>query len=176
MHLWDVAMNGVRRPTQSPGRASHLPMLWAIGGAVALAIGGLANTVVTRSLARILATNARMDGNSYFVVGHLHYALSLAMVFVFFAAWYYLFPKLTGYAYSGLLGKIHFWLLSIGVIVTLVPLNLLVASAVQQPTDVAEQFRYWALMARIGSYISAASTLVFIANMVLSLLRRRPAG
>jgi cytochrome c oxidase subunit I len=156
--------------------ASHTPKLWLIGCVVIFAIGGLANVVATRILARILATNAGADGNTYFVVGHLHYGFSLAAVFVFFAAWYHLFPRLIGYAYSELLGRIHFWLLCTGVIITLIPLNLLVAPVVQQqPTDVADQLRDWALMARIGSYISVASTLVFIANMVLSFLRRRPA-
>src|SRR4051794_36852737 len=109
--------------------------------------------------------------DTYFVVAHLHYVLSLAMVFGFFAAWYYLFPKLTGYAYSDLLGGIHFWSLSIGVIIILAPQILLFASTVAQPADVAGQLRYWNVMSRIGSYISAASTLVFFANMVLSFLR-----
>lgn len=151
--------------------ASHTPMLWMIGGVVTLAMGGLT---------RILVTNAgthRALHETYFVVEHLHYILSLAMVFGFFAAWYYLFPKLTGYAYSDLLGRIHFWLLSIGVIITLVPQILLFAPTVEQLADVADLIRYWNLVSRIGSYISAASTLVFFfANMLLSFLRRRPAG
>ncbi len=172
-------MSGAQRPTQSPGRASHTPMLWVVGGAVTFAIGGLANAVATRSLARILATNTGADGtlhDTYYVVGHLHYALSLAVVFVFFAAWYYLFPKLTGYAYSELLGRIHFWLSFIGVIITLVPPSLLVAPTLQRPTDVADLLRDWNLVVRIGSYIAATGILVFISNMVLSFLRRRPAG
>jgi hypothetical protein len=98
------------------------------------------------------------------------------LVFGFFAAWYYLFPKLTGYAYSDLPGRIHFWFLAIGgLIVILVPPQiLLVARTVEQLSDVADLLRYWILMSRIGSYVSAASTLVFVANMVLSFLRKPP--
>jgi cytochrome c oxidase subunit 1 len=145
-------------------------MLWVIGCVVALAMG---------ALTRALATNARTDGalhDTYFVVDHSQYMLRLAMVFGFFAACYYLFPKLTGYAYSDLLGKIHFWLLAIGLIVILVPLQILLAArTVEQLPNVTDLLRYWILMSRIGSYVSAASTLVFVANMVLSFLRKRPA-
>jgi len=150
--------------------ASHTPMLWIIGCVVTLAMGALTRTLVT---------NARTDSalhDTYFVVDHSQYLLSLALVFGFFAAWYYLFPKLTGYAYSDLLGRIHFWFLAIGLIVILVPPQiLLVTRTVEQLLDVPDLLRYWILMSRIGSYVSAASTLVFVANMVLSLLRKRPA-
>lgn len=149
--------------------ASRTPMLWVIGCVVTLAMAGLT---------RILVTNIRTDRvlhDTYFVVAHLHYVFSLAVVFGFFAACYYLFPKLTGYAYSDLLGRIHFWLLSIGVIIMLAPQILLLARALEQPADVADLLRYLNLMSRIGSYICAVSTLVFFANMVLSSLRRRPA-
>jgi len=150
--------------------ASHTPMLWVIGGVVTLAMG---------ALTRFLVTNARTDSalhDTYFVVDHSQYMISLAMVFGFFAAWYYLFPKVTGYAYSDLLGRIHFWFLAIGLIVILVPPQiLLVARTVEQLSDVADLLRYWILISRIGSCVSAASTLVFVANMVLSFLRKRPA-
>jgi cytochrome c oxidase subunit 1 len=145
-------------------------MLWVIGCVVTLVMG--AST-------RALMTNARTDGaphDAYFVVDHSRYMFSVAMVFGFFAACYYLFPKLTGYAYSDLLGRIHFWLLAIGLIVILAPPQiLLVVRTVEQLPNVADLLRYWILMSRIGSYLSAASTLVFVVNMVLSFLRKRPA-
>jgi heme/copper-type cytochrome/quinol oxidase subunit 1 len=74
---------------------------------------------------------------------------------------------------SDLLGSIHFWLLAIGLTVILVPLQiLLTALSVEQLSNVVDLLRYWP---RIGGYVSAASTLVFAANVVLSLLRKRPA-
>jgi cytochrome c oxidase subunit 1 len=145
-------------------------MLWVIGCVVTLVMG--AST-------RALMTNARTDGaphDAYFVVDHSRYMLSLAMVFGFFAAWYYLFPKLTGYAYSDLLGRIHFWFSAIGLIVILLPPQILLAArTVEQLPNVADLLRYWIVMSRIGSYVCAAGTLVFIANMVLSFLRKKPA-
>ena len=86
-----------------------------------------------------------------------------------------MFPKITGYAYSNLLGRIHFWLLFIGVNVILVPQILFFARMVERLADAPGAFRYWNLGSWIGKYIAAVSTLVFILNMVLSLLRRRPA-
>lgn len=159
--------------------ASHTPMLWVIGGGVIVALGGLGRLLATGFLTRILMTHAPTDG-TYYVVDHLHYTLGLAMAFGFFAAWYYLFPKLTGYAYSDLLGRIHFGMLCIGVVIvlvsiTLVPQIFLLASTTQHVADVAEALRYSNLLARVGSYIAAASTLVFLANMVLAFVRRRSA-
>jgi len=147
--------------------ASRTPMLCVIGCVVTLAIGAMTRT---------LAANARTDSalrDTYFVVDHSQYILSLAMVFAFFAACYYVFPKLTGYTYSDLLGGIHFWLLAAGLIVTLVPQQLLLVTRTVEQLYVTDLLRYWILMTRIGSYVSAASTLVFVVNMVLSFLRKR---
>jgi cytochrome c oxidase subunit I len=149
--------------------ASHTPMLWVIGGVVTLAMA---------ALTRALVSNARTDGalhDAYFVVDHSRYMLSLAMVFGFFAAWYHLFPKLTGYAYSDLLGRIHFWSLAVGLIAILVPPQILLAAGTaEQLLDVPDQLGYLIVMSRIGGCVCAASTLVFVANMVLALLRKRP--
>jgi len=150
--------------------ASRTPKLWVIGCVVTLAIGALTRT---------LAANARTDSvlrDTYFVVDHSQYILSLAMVFAFFAACYYVFPKLTGYAYSDLLGGIHFGLLAIGLIVTLVPPWLLLLARTAEQLYDADLLRYWILMSRIGRYVSVASTLVFVVNMALSLLRKRSAN
>jgi cytochrome c oxidase subunit I len=139
-------------------------MLWVIGCVVALATGGLT---------RILAINLRPDRqlqDTYFVVVHAQYILDVSILFAFFAAWYYWLPKLTGYAYSERLGRIHFWLAAIGVIIAIGPQILLLARI----ADSADLLRY-GQAARIGSYIAGASTLVFLANMVLSFFRRRPA-
>jgi cytochrome c oxidase subunit 1 len=150
--------------------ASHTPMRWIVGGVVTLAMGALTRTLVTNAL-----THSALH-DTYFVVDHSKYMISLAMLFIFFAAWYYLFPKLTGYAYSDLLSQIHFWFFALGLIVILVPPQiLLVARTAQQLPDVADLLRYWILISRIGSYVCGASTLVFAANMVLSFLRKRPA-
>jgi cytochrome c oxidase subunit I len=81
------------------------------------------------------------------------------VLFGFFAAWYYLFPKITSYAYSNLLGRIHFWLLFIGVNIVFVPQIFLFARMVERLPDAPDGFRYWNQVSWIGSSISAASTL-----------------
>jgi cytochrome c oxidase subunit 1 len=77
-----------------------------------------------------------------------------------------LFPKITGYAYSNLLGRIHFWSLFIGVIIILAPQSFLFACMVHRLADAPDAFSCWNLVSWIASYISAASALVFILNMV----------
>src|ERR1700756_2435383 len=93
----------------------YVSMLWVIGCIAVLAMGALMG---------VLITNVQADGtlhDTYYIVGHFRYMLSVAMVFCFFSGWYFLFPKITGFAYSNLLGKIHFWLLLIGVIIIVAP-------------------------------------------------------
>jgi cytochrome c oxidase subunit 1 len=113
--------------------------------------------------------------DTYFVVAHFHYVLHLPVVFGFFAGWYYLFPRMTTYAYSDTLGRVHFWLLFIGVNTALVPQILLASSLAGRVVNAADGFGHANLVSLIGSYISAASSLVFLVNMALSFLRRRPA-
>ena len=85
-------------------------------------------------------------------------------------------PRLWQYVYSSLLAGLHFWLLAIGLAATIVSLQIpLIALALERPSKIVDLFSYWIPVSRIGGYICAASTLVFVANMVLSLLRKRPA-
>ena len=148
-----------------------MPTLWAIGCLVQLAIGVLTDIMIANA-----TPNRPPLQDTYFVVAHLHYVLKLAVVFGYFAGLYYLFPKLTGYAYYNLLGRVHFWLLFIGVNTMLVSQVLLVTSESGQVAGTPDAFHYWNLVSEFGSYICAVASLVFFVNMVLSLLRRRPAN
>jgi cytochrome c oxidase subunit I len=144
--------------------------LWAIGCLVQLAIGVLTVAMI----ANTTAIHPPLH-DTFVVAAHLHWVLQLAVAFGFFAGLYYLFPKLTGYRYYDVLGRVHFWLLFIGVNTMLAPQILLVTSAAGRVAEARDKIHYSNLVSQFGSYIAAVASPVFFVNMVLSLLRRRPA-
>jgi cytochrome c oxidase subunit 1 len=143
------------------------PMLWALGFIFLFTIGGvtgvvLANAGVDRSLT-----------DTYYVVAHFHYVLSLAAVFTIFGGWYYWFPKMTGYMYSESLGKLHFWLIFIGANIAFFPMHFLgLAGMPRRIVDYPEAFAGWNFIASIGSFISFAGLLVFLFGMTYAFSRK----
>src|SRR6266702_299946 len=147
------------------------PMLWAVGFVFLFTIGGVTGVVLANpGVDRLLQ-------DTYYVVAHFHYVLSLGAVFAIFAGWYYWFPKMTGYSYSEALGKLHFWLMFIGVNMTFFPQHFLgLAGMPRRVVDYPDAFADWNYISSIGAYISIAGLMVFLVNMALAFARKESAG
>jgi len=146
------------------------PMLWAIGFIFVFTIGGVTGVVLANP------GIDRLGQDTYYVVAHFHYVLSLGAVFAIFAGWYYWFPKMSGYMYSETLGKLHFILTFIGVNLAFFPMHFLGLSGMpRRIADYPDAFSAWNFISSIGAYISAAGLVVFFIGLAYAFARKEQA-
>jgi len=147
------------------------PMLWAIGFIFLFTVGGVTG---------VQLANAGLDRSfhdTYYVVAHFHYVLSLGAVFAIFAAWYYWFPKMTGYMYNSFIAKTHFWLTFISVNIIFFPQHFLGLDGMpRRYADFDVGFAYWNQISSYGSYLSAFAVLVFLVGIFEAFAKKRVAG
>ena len=145
-----------------------VPMLWAIGFIFLFTVGGVTGVVLA---------NAGIDHtlhDTYYVVAHFHYVLSLGAVFGLFAGWYYWFEKMFGIKYNGFIGGLHFWLMFIGSNVLFFPQHFLGLQGMpRRYIDYADGFATWHHVSSIGYAITLVATLIFFVGLAEALIRRR---
>ncbi len=137
------------------------PLVWAIGFIFLFTVGGVTGVVLA---------NGGIDDNlqdTYYVVGHFHYVLSLGAVTALFAGFYYWFPKMSGRWHSEFLSYLHFAIFFVGVNMIFFPMHFLGMQGMpRRYPDYAPQFEYWNHFATVGYMVMASSIVIFLVNLV----------
>ena len=149
----------------------RVPMLWALGFIFLFTVGGVTGVVLANAGADVSLHN------TYYVVAHFHYVLSLGAVFAIFGGFYFWISKMCGRQYNETFGQIHFWTTFIGVNLTFFPMHFLgLAGMPRRIPDYPDAYAGWNLIASYGSYISFASTLFFVVIVFHTLLAGKKVG
>ncbi|NOR62199.1 MAG: cytochrome c oxidase subunit I [Rhodobacteraceae bacterium] len=133
------------------------PMLWAMGFLFLFTVGGVTGVVLSQ------AALDRAYHDTYYVVAHFHYVMSLGAIFCIFAGIYYWFAKMSGRQYPEWAGQVHFYTMFIGANLTFFPQHFLGRNGMpRRYLDYPEQFATWNQLSSIGAFISFASFIFFI--------------
>ncbi|RJT25156.1 cytochrome c oxidase subunit I [Chakrabartia godavariana] len=147
-----------------------VPMVWALGFIFMFTVGGVTGVVLA---------NGGVDNymhDTYYVVAHFHYVLSLGAVFSLFAGFTYWFAKMSGRHLNEFLGHLHFWVFFIGVNLIFFPMHFLGLQGMpRRYPDYPDAFGYWNEIASIGYVIMAASMVIFFVNVAYAFIAGRKA-
>ncbi len=149
------------------GSLNFIPsLLFALGFVFMFTVGGLSGVVLA---------NASLDvafHDTYYVVAHFHYVLSMGAVFALFSGWYFWIPKILGLDYNLMLSKVHFWVFFAGVNITFFPQHFLGLQGMpRRISDYPDAFTGWNFISSIGSVISVVSLGLFLQIVYLQLVQ-----
>jgi cytochrome c oxidase subunit I len=145
-------------------------MLWAVGFIFVFTVGGVTGVVVAS------AAVDRYMHDTYYVVAHFHYVLSLGAVFGMFGGIYYWFPKMSGYVMPEWIGKTHFWISFVGANVLFFPQHFLgLAGMPRRYADYPDALAGWNLVSSVGAYIFAVGLIVFMGGVSYAFVRKERA-
>ncbi len=146
------------------------PMMWAIGFIFLFTVGGVTGVVLA---------NAGVDASlhdTYYVVAHFHYVLSLGAVFAIFAGWYYWFEKIWGVKYNSILARLQFVFFFVGANVIFFPQHFLGLQGMpRRYVDYADGFELWNKVSSYGYLIMLVGMVLFFAVLIDAAIRRRKA-
>ncbi|QDY69106.1 cytochrome c oxidase subunit I [Qingshengfaniella alkalisoli] len=132
------------------------PMLWAFGFLFLFTVGGVTGIVLSQ------AGVDRAYHDTYYVVAHFHYVMSLGAVFCIFAGIYFYMGKMSGRHYPEFWAKVHFWMMFVGANLTFFPQHFLGRQGMpRRYIDYPEAFAQWNLVSSLGAFLSFASFLLF---------------
>ena len=141
------------------------PLLFVLGFILLFVMGGVTGVVMSNSGLDIALHD------TYYIVGHFHYVLSMGAIFGIFTGFYFWIGKISGRKYPEVLGQIHFWLFFIGVNITFFPMHFLgLAGMPRRIPDFPDAMSGWNAIISFGSYISFFSVILFFYIVYITLI------